>query len=298
MRFFMILILAAGLAACRTVGGLDWSFAKQKGLPADFVVKSKSGGCDPKIEDFENWVSGADECLAIKVFRSRDHFSGPPTLIVAVHGDGASGPAADSAPEVWNDQIRANILHLDEFKNSDTLIVVIARLGYPIYGVGRSSGHRPEPNGRRATYTPDYATPVIRATERLANKYGAIKVVGWGSSGGSATLAIGAALMHSVKFDKLLLGVCPCDVPTWESLHGWDYSAAHNPLNYAGKIPHDTEVVLIVGNKDTNTLPGLSETFMKARQTSGGAVRIVYTDGGHSSTKDTGAHVKEQIKTF
>lgn len=291
MKHYLVGILALGLIGCQpATSGSD--------AASQIQIKSASVGCNSAIEDFQNWVTGGQECLAIKVYRSREVFDAPPTLVIALHGDGASGSLADRAPQTWIDQIQDNISDHDEFKSSNTIIVVIARLGYPIDGIGRSTGHRPEPDGRRATYRPEYISPLFGAIKNLAAKYKPQKIVAWGSSGGSASLAIGAGLHPEILISQLLLGVCPCDVPTWENGHGWPLSDAHSPLDYATRIPNQTGVILVVGKKDRNTPPSLSEAFLKAHQIAGGAGRIVYTDGTHSSTKQTPGHIAEQLKTI
>lgn len=296
MKHHFAVFLALGLVGCQSTS----TGPATSGTPSTTQTASvsASGGCNPSVEDFEKWVTGGQECLAIKTFRSKATFSGPPTLVIVVHGDGASGSRADQAPQYWVDQIEDNILGRTEYRNSNTLIAVIARLGYPIQGVGRSSGHRPEPNGRRATYQPRYINPVFAAIDRLIAHYSPKDVVAWGSSGGAATLAIGSGLNPATPINKMLLTVCPCDVPTWEFGHGWPYSAAHSPLDYAAKIPVHTETILVVGTRDKNTSPSLSETFLKSRRAAGGQGRIVYTDGTHSSTRNTPGHVAEQIKTI
>lgn len=291
MKHFLTSILALSLVGCQAVTTGEQTAAKVQ-------IKSASGGCNPSIEDFENWVSGHQECLAMKTFKSRQTLNAPPTLVVAIHGDGASGSRADRAPQTWVDQIEEHIVNQDAFKNSNTIIAVIARLGYPIDGVGRSTGHRPDPDGRRATYRPEYIAPVFGAIKNLTDHYKPNKVVGWGASGGSATLAIGAGMHHDVKIDQLLLGVCPCDVPTWENGHNWPSSGAYSPLDFATKIPRTTETILIVGNRDKNTFPSLSERFLKERHIAGQAGRIVYTEGTHNSTKHTAEHIAEQIRTI
>jgi len=291
MKHYVIGILAMGLVGCQsaTTGNQTASQAQ---------IKSASGGCNSAIEDFQNWVTGGQECLAMRVFRSKETFDAPPTLVIALHGDGASGSRADRAPQTWIDQIQDNILDQEMFKKSNSIIAVIARLGYPIDGVGRSTGHRPEPDGRRATYRPEYIAPIFDAVKNLAAKYQPQKIVAWGSSGRSASLAIGAGIHSDTPISQLLLGVCPCDVPTWEHGHGWPSSGAYSPLDYATKIPNQTEVILVVGQKDRNTAPSLSETFLKTRQAAGGSARIVFTDGTHSSTRQTTEHIAEQLKTI
>ena len=295
------LIAAVGLLAvvgCQSTTGIDRTYLKTNSLPAGENLKADTGGCHPAIEDFKNWVSGDAECFAIKTYRSRKVFQSSPTLVVAVHGDGAYGAAADNAPQKWIDQIETYIVPDDAFRASDTIIVVIARSGYPIANVGRSTGYRPEPNGRRATYRSSYARTIMAATKRLSDTYNATRIVGWGSSGGSATLAIGAALPSMFEFSDLLLGVCPCDVPTWENSHGWTNVNAQSPLDIAAKIPGQTNVILVVGNQDRNTHASLSERFLEVRKAANRPVSIVYTDGTHSTTRDTPEHVRAQLNTI
>ena len=302
MRFILKSILMSAIVlsvcACASRGELYKNHAERKGLDPNTPVKVDKGGCNPVIEDFENWVTGGQECLAIKVLKSRDNFEQRPTLVVALHGDGASGSAADRASQGWIDQIRGRIVDQDTFKKHDVVIAVVARLGYPVYGTGRSSGFRPEPYGRRGTYRPDFIRPIFDAIERLAKHYDAKEIVGWGSSGGSAMLAIGAGLYETPRFSKLLLGVCPCNVPKWESMHGWSNIGAFSPLDYATRIDNKIEVILVVGKYDSDTPPSLSEDFAAARKSRGGRVRIVYTNGAHASTQWRQAHVNEQMTSM
>ena len=291
-----VCLLAA--VGCQSTTGLDSRYIQSNGIPAGTKLKADTGGCHSDIEDFENWVSGNDECFAIKIYRSRKVFQSSPTLVIAVHGDGAYGAAADDAPQKWIDQIETHIIPESAFKTSDTIIVAIARSGYPIENVGRSTGYRPEPNGRRATYQPSYAKAIMAAVKRLSDTHNVARVVGWGSSGGSATLAIGAALPSAFEFSDLLLGVCPCDVPTWENSHGWVNVNAQSPLDIAAKIPGQTNVILVVGNQDRNTHASLSERFLEVRKAANRPVSIVYTDGTHSTTRDTPEHIRAQLGTI
>jgi len=77
---------------------------------------------------------------------------------------------------------------------------------------------------------------------------------------------------------------CPCDIARW--LHERKkprWPASLSPLNYAGRVPRETRVIVIAGSTDTNTFPAQAEDYARALRRRGVDARFVPVDGaGHA----------------
>jgi dipeptidyl aminopeptidase/acylaminoacyl peptidase len=66
-----------------------------------------------------------------------------------------------------------------------------------------------------------------------------------------------------------------------------------SPLKEAGKIKPGTVLRIVVGTKDTNTLPKFSETFLAKLQAGGVQADLTYVEGAtHSSVLKTPEFIK------
>ena len=88
-----------------------------------------------------------------------------------------------------------------------------------------------------------------------------------GHSGGSAMTAL-IASRHPSAADAFLLAGCPCDVGRWREWRNESagksgrWSRSLSPQAEASKIVPGTNIRLIVGTEDKNTLPKFSEQFV------------------------------------
>ncbi len=107
------------------------------------------------------------------------------------------------------------------------------------------------------------------------------KILLIGHSGGAAMAALLASRFPG-SADAYLLAGCPCDVPAWRQWRNSSagksgaWSRSLSPLAEAEKINPDTQISVVVGNKDENTLPQFSEAYVRALQARGVKTRVTY----------------------
>lgn len=216
------------------------------------VLPSHAARCD--ADDYTLKVSGIDQCLVMRRFGNTE----PDVMLVWLHGDVSTsfGPAryhfanAEKAAEV--------------FSAAKTLSVALVRPGYPD-GSGNTSTVSPSHTGRTDHYTRENVTEVGMAIERLRARFKPRTVIAIGHSGGAATTALILGLKPGL-IDGAVLVSCPCDLATWRGARSdrkpWPRS--EDPIKWAAEVAPTTRVIALSGDRDENTTPELSRTYVDA----------------------------------
>ena len=115
----------------------------------------------------------------------------------------------------------------------------------------------------------------------MARQIGTSRIVGVGHSGGAAQLGGGLGLAPGLV-QRAVLVSCPCDIATWRKLRGrsaWSKSQAESPHLQIPRIAKGTRIALVVGAKDDNTFPQLSEAYAAAAKARGLSATLVQVPG-------------------
>ena len=204
--------------------------------------------CD--VEDFETRVSGTSQCLMMRRFGTTE----PESMLVWLHGDVSSGGSA-------NYHFQSAEKAAKEFAESKVLSVAIVRPGYPD-GDGNTSSVDVSQTGRWDHYTRENVAEVAGAIDHLRKRFNPKKVIVIGHSGGAATTAVILGLQPGL-IDAGLLVSCPCDLVAWRTgKRAW--SRSEDPINWADKVPTDSRVVALTGERDDNTSPELARSYVQA----------------------------------
>ncbi|MEQ9260787.1 MAG: prolyl oligopeptidase family serine peptidase [Roseovarius sp.] len=197
--------------------------------------------------------------------------SGNRALVVILHGDVSNG-----GPANYHYALAQRIAQA----NPGTSVFAMLRPGYTDGKGGKSPGSN---NNRRDHYTQANNALVAKTIQNLARQTGASRVLGIGHSGGAAQLGAIAGMYPGVM-NNVILAACPCNVPEWRASRGKsDWSNSLSPHSFAGKVPRGTRVFALVGTKDTNTRPALSEAYVAALKARGVPAQLVPVNGaGHN----------------
>lgn len=237
------------------------------GLP--WAAWSQQATCpDGKKADGITRAGDSRHCLVIRTLAPSPASvrTASRVLVVFLHGDngGRTELKADSgAAAMLAEKLQA-------------VTVALQRPGYSS-DLGSSDGQSSPGDD---DYTPQNIEIVAAALAQLHGLNPNKKILLVGHSGGAAMAALLAGRFPG-SADAYLLAACPCDVPTWRQ---WRAGSAGkkgawtslSPLAEAGKLPPGTLVSLVVGNKDENTLPLFSESYVRALQAHGLKTRVTY----------------------
>jgi pimeloyl-ACP methyl ester carboxylesterase len=236
---------------------------------AGMAASAQPARCpDGKLADGIERAGDTRQCLVIrKVGPSETSRITLKVLVVFLHGDNGgrielkadSGTAAMLAEKI------------------QAVTIAMQRPGYRS-DFGTSEGQSGPGDD---DYTPRNAEIIAAALGNLRSLNPGKKILLIGHSGGAAMAALLASRFPG-SADAYLLAACPCDVPAWRQWRSnsagktgaWSHSLS--PLAEVGKINPDTRIALVVGNKDENTLPLFSETYVRALQARGVKTRVTY----------------------
>ncbi|MBL8674610.1 MAG: prolyl oligopeptidase family serine peptidase [Rhodospirillales bacterium] len=189
-------------------------------------------------------ATGAGECLALRTYGAG---GARPVLVVVLHGDVSSGGPA-----------RYHLPIAETFANAipGAVVVALVRPGYDDGAGGASSGSN---HGRVDQYTAANIDAVAGAVAALKAHHRAARVVLVGHSGGAATAGVILG-RHPGVADAAVLVACPCDIARWrEGRRPW--SRSESPSTYAARVPANTVVSAITGERDDNTQPYLARDY-------------------------------------
>ncbi len=234
------------------------------------VLENSALASTCKAEEFENFVSGKDQCLVMNKF-------GQDTgrvMLIWVHGDLSSGGHAS-----YHFPLAKTFK--DENPDLDVLSIALVRPGYSD-GQGRSSTVHWLNSGRRDHYTRANVAEVAAAIERLKKHYKPSEIVLIGHSGGAATTAVILGMFPGLV-SRALLVACPCDLVAWR-VGATPWAASENPTKWAQHILPSTVVHAITGERDTNTFPALGKDYVEKLKKSGvKADFFLIENAGHNS---------------
>jgi pimeloyl-ACP methyl ester carboxylesterase len=143
------------------------------------------------------------------------------------------------------------------FSKEDVLSIALVRPGFPDGDGYYSSGN----SYRRVdTYSVDNISEIGSAIERLKLRYKPGKVIIVGDSGGSAIAAVLLGMKPGIA-DGAVLVSCPCDLIRWRS-GSVPWTRSEDPAIWAGKTSPGARIIAITGSEDTNTFPGLAESYV------------------------------------
>ncbi|WP_417728430.1 alpha/beta hydrolase family protein [Roseovarius sp.] len=183
--------------------------------------------------------------------------AGNRALVVVVHGDVSKG-----GPATYHYDLAKQIAE----QSKDVSVFALVRPGY----TGKKGQNSPGSNtGRRDHYTKENNALVAKTIQNLAKSIGASKVIGIGHSGGAAQLGAIAGIYPGL-LDSVILVSCPCNIPEWRAKRGksaWTNSLS--PHDHIAAMARGTRIFAVVGDKDTNTYPELSEAFVLAAKARG-----------------------------
>lgn len=212
-------------------------------------------------------VTGDKECLVLRTYRT----AGPaesPALVVAVHGDKASG-----GDPTYIFRVAKRIA--TEWGLANLVTVGLVRPGY---SDGEGAASTGDHNGRRDSYTAHNIDEIAAAVARLKAHHKAGRVILLGHSGGAAISAVALGRHPGIAAGAVLVA-CPCDIDHWLSLQSWrPWVRSESPSDYIDRVPHATRVVAINGRDDDVTSPLLTENYVAALAKRGVAARAVIVD--------------------
>lgn len=238
------------------------------GLAGTAVLAQAAKCPDGKPADGIERAGDARHCLVIRTLApGQTSRITSKVLVVFLHGDNGG------RTELKADSGTAAMLA----EKLQAVTVAVQRPGYRS-DLGVSDG---ESGTGDDDYTPRNAEIIAAALGKLRSLNQGKKILLIGHSGGAAMAALLASRFPG-SADAYLLAACPCDVPAWRQWRGNSagksgvWSRSLSPLAEAAKAGPDTLIRVVVGNKDENTLPQFSETYVRALQARGVKTRVTY----------------------
>lgn len=223
---------------------------------------------DGKPADGIERAGDARHCLVIRTLApGQTSRITPKVLVVFLHGDNGG------RTELKADSGTAAMLA----EKLQTVTIAMQRPGYRS-DLGVSDG---QSGAGDDDYTPRNVEILAAALGNLRILHPGKKILLIGHSGGAAMAALLASRFPN-SANAYLLAACPCDVLAWRQWRGNSagktgvWSRSLSPLAEAGKVSPETRISLVVGNKDENTLPQFSETYVRALQARGVKTRVTY----------------------
>lgn len=230
-------------------------FIKPMLIAASLLFAQSSSAAVCEAETFETNVSGEEQCLLMRRFGDVQ----PDTMLVWLHGDvSAGGPA--------NYHFKLAEKSAADYSKFKALSVALVRPGYPD-GDGQTSSVSMFHSGRRDHHTKENIEEVGFAIERLRNHFKPKHVMVIGHSGGANTAAIILGMKPKI-IDSVVLVGCACDLVTWRSGRS-HWSRSEDPIKWAQKIEKNVRVIALTGEKDDNTFPSLSQSYVQKLKDNG-----------------------------
>lgn len=195
--------------------------------------------------------------------------SGNRALVVVLHGD-----LSDGGPANYHYDLASQIASA----NKGVTVLAMLRPGYSDGAGLRSKGSN---NNRADHYTQRNNAAVAQTIQAMARQIGTSRIVGVGHSGGAAQLG-GVLGLAPGLVQRAVLVSCPCDIATWRKLRGrsaWSQSQPQSPDLQIPRIAKGTRIALVVGAKDDNTFPQLSEAYAAAAKARGLSATLVQVPG-------------------
>ena len=231
----------------------------------DWTYECKKG-------DFIKHVAIDEGCIALQSLGKIDKLK--KKLVVFLHGDRKS----KSDYQIKKDYPFSKILK-DEKENIN--FFYLARPGHKFKGRKRSTGKEKnyEQTGDwNAVYKKSWEAIRLsaEAIKKLKEFYQPDELIAIGQSGGAQTISITLGKMPGL-IDKAILIGCPCmeGYPVKKN-NPWEA-----PINQIGHIDPKTKIILITGEKDTETPAREAEIYAKKAKERGLNVQLHIVKGGH-----------------
>lgn len=223
---------------------------------------------DGRMADGMERTGSSKHCVVIRKFEPVE--ASARVLVVFLHGD--------SRGSVELPADRGTAFNLSQQLKTTT--IALQRPGYRS-DLGVSDGYT---SAQDDDYTPGNVDILAAALDRLRMFNPGKKILLLGYSGGSAMTAL-LASRFPASADAYLLAGCPCDVQQWRQWRNASAGRTGNwmqslsPQREVDKIKAGTRIALVVGNKDDNTLPKYSESYVASLQAQGVKTRLTYAMG-------------------
>ena len=230
----------------------------------DWTYECKKG-------DFIKHVAIDEGCIALQSLGKIDKLK--KKLVVFLHGDRKS----KSDYQIKKDYPFSKILK-DEKENIN--FFYLARPGHKFKGRKRSTGKEKnyEQTGDwNAVYKKSWEAIRLsaEAIKKLKEFYQPDELIAIGQSGGAQTISITLGKMPGL-IDKAILIGCPCVEGYPAKNSPWEA-----PINQIGHIDPKTKIILITGEKDTETPAREAEIYAKKAKERGLNVQLHIVKGGH-----------------
>jgi pimeloyl-ACP methyl ester carboxylesterase len=241
--------------------------------------------CD--AADNVSWVTGAEECLVIRTFRSAGELSDP-TLVVVLHGDVSSGGPANYH--------FAFAQKLADAPAQNLVAVAMVRPGYPDGAGNTSTG---DTFDRQDHYTPENIDAVAGAIRHLKEHYQASRIVLVGHSGGAATSGVILG-RHPGLATAAILVSCPCIISKWRESRARQspWLRSESPHDWVNKVPETSRVVALTGTDDTNTRPALADEYVELLRKRGIDARFIAVPRASHNSAFRSAQVEAAVASL
>lgn len=258
-------------------------------LPASLLaltcLSSQANAATCENENFENRVSGADQCLVMRRYGTTE----PQTMVVWLHGDISSG-----GPATYH--FAAAQRAAEELAADKVLSVALVR---PAYDDGEGGTSSARIMAHSDHYTKVNMKEVATAIRRLRERFHPHAVILVGHSGGAATSANILGMFPDVA-NAAVLVACPCDIDKWRAMRmARPWSASESPIKWADRVDTKVHVIALTGDKDDNTDVSLAKEYVERLNQRG--INAVFrplagqTHNGAFRTPDVMAAVKELV---
>jgi len=255
--------------------------------------------CSPGREDFVNYVTGGNECLAIDVWSGEALKKPGAHLLAYVHGDAAYNDRLLTKGDS-NMNIKKEIA--DDLKNVGA--VQIIRPGYKTDYNNTIPGGYPFPyeagkypvrysTGKSEhgfdSYTKENIEAVMHATHRLKEHYKAKMVTMTGQSGGASMILSGAALFPQYAPDAMVLTSTSCNLKQFAIHNRTAYASplSISPHTVIKDLPKGIKIVALNGENDEKTPPPLMQSCVDKAKAAGADITLIQPYSNHNSTSST-----------
>ena len=206
--------------------------------------------------DTLNWITTSKGSLHLKTYKNVNTLDSV-NLVIVIHGD-----APFEKPD-YQYHFAENIAR----QNKNTIAIGILRPGYTDPDNNTSNGIKGFTTGDNYTLAVNEA--IAEAVLQLKNVYHPFKTILIGHSGGAAIAGDIIGLKPKLVNDAILVS-CPCNLSEWRKyMHNrqmlnlaWLFNVQSiSPMAVADSISEETEVTIVVGEKDDVTPIYLSKEY-------------------------------------
>jgi pimeloyl-ACP methyl ester carboxylesterase len=208
--------------------------------------------------------------------------SGNRNLVVILHGDGGPGRYDNFAKSV-------------AALKSGTTVVTLNRPGYGYKGKSSPGigNNGPDLYTKRNN---DYVASALAAMKKDLRP-GRLIVIGHSGGSGQLGTIIGR---YPGLVDVAFLVSCPCNVPKWrQSRRGTNnWTKSQSPHDHIKSVPARMPVLVIVGDRDSNTRPKFSEEYVEISKSAGKSAQLVMLRGGTHTWSTLEASVRKLVSKY